>query len=560
MDYKRYIVDLINVEGFNKEDLIKDIIPCKLVEHGDLSLPCFKFVKTMKKSPAIIAGEFAKSIQPDEYISRIIAVNGYLNFTINKTTLAKNVLEEINNAGTDYGKSDIGSGKTVCIDYSSVNIAKPFHMGHLSTTVIGGALYRMYKHLGYNPIGINHLGDFGTQFGKLITAYKKWGRKSDIEKGGVNALQKLYVKFNNEATFDESLNDEARKWFKRIEDKEQEALEIFEWFKEITLTEVKKIYDILDIHFDSYNGESFYNDKMQPILDELKTKKLLVDSEGAKVVELDKYDMPPCLLVKKDGATLYATRDIAAAFYRKKTYDFYKCLYVVAYQQNLHFQQVFKVIELMGYDWAKDLEHVAFGMVSINGEAMSTRQGKVVYLMDAIDKCVEKSKAIIKEKNPNLENLDDTAQKIGVGAVVFSALINNRIKDIDFNYEKVLTFDGETGPYVQYTYARCKSVLEKAEIDGEIDFSNITQIEGALISKLDSFKQVLIDCVNKNEPSMLTRLVVDIAKVFNKFYYDQRIINEDKKLQNFRLYLTKATSIVIKTGLKMLGISAPEKM
>lgn len=560
MDYKSYIVDLIEVEGVDKNELVKDIIPCKLAEEGDLALPCFKFAKILRKSPVMIADEFAKKIEPNEYISKISALNGYLNFTINKNTLAKQVLEEINTLGTDYGKSKIGEGKTICIDYSSVNIAKPFHMGHLSTTVIGGALYRIYKHLGYNPIGINHLGDFGTQFGKLITAYKMWGKKEEIEKGGVNALQTLYVRFNKEAENNEALNDEARKWFKRIEDKEEEALEIFEWFKEITLNEVKKIYDILDIHFDSYNGESFYNDKMQPILDELKEKNMLVESEGAMVVNLDKYDMPPCLLVKKDGATLYATRDMAAAFYRKKTYDFYKCLYVVAYQQNLHFKQFFKVIELMGYDWAKDLEHVAFGMVSINGEAMSTRQGKVVYLMDAIDKCVEKSKAIIQEKNPNLENLDDTAQKIGVGAVVFSALINNRIKDIDFNYEKVLTFDGETGPYVQYTYARCKSVLEKAEIDGEIDFSNISQIEGSLINKLASFKQMLVDCVNKNEPSMLTRLIVDIAKTYNKFYYEQRIIGEDKKLQNFRLYLTKATSIVIKTGLKMLGISTPEKM
>lgn len=561
MDYKKYIASKISIDGLTDDQIYADIVSAPKEEMGDYALPCFKFSRALRKSPVIIAEELAQKIERDEIITKIEAVSGYLNFTINKKDYSKKVIEEVLSKNVNYGKSQIGNGKTICIDYSSVNIAKPFHMGHLSTTVIGGALVRIYNHLGYKTVGINHLGDFGTQFGKLITAYKMWGNRKDIEENGVDALQTLYVKFNDEAEKDESLNDEGRKWFKKIEDGDSEAVEIFEWFKRVTLAEVEKIYETLDIHFDSYAGESFYNDKMQPIIDTLNEKGLLVESQGAKIVDLTEFDMAPCIIVKNDGATLYATRDLAAAVYRKKTYDFEKCLYVVAYQQNLHFKQVFKVLELMGYQWSNKMEHVAFGMVSINGQSLSTRKGRVVYLKDVIEKCVVKAKSIIEEKNPDLENIDDTAQKIGVGAVIFSALFNNRIKDVDFNYDRVLTFDGETGPYVQYTYARCKSVLKKAELNkDEIEYSELTSTESALIKSIESFKKVVVDAATKNEPSIITRNMVEIAKLYNKFYYEQRIICDNKGQQNFRLALTNATAITLKTGLGLLGIKVPEKM
>lgn len=374
-------------------------------------------------------------------------------------------VREILEKGEDYGRSNVGAGKTVCIDYSSINIAKPFHIGHLSTTVIGSSLYKIFNFLGYRSVGINHLGDYGTQFGKLIVAYKRWGDRETVERENIREMLRLYVHFHEEAEKDPALDEEARHWFKRIEDKDPEALELFEWFKELTLKEVAKVYELLGVTFDSYAGESFYNDKMQPVLDELESKGLLTVSEGAKVVDLEAYGMPPCLLVKADGATLYATRDIAAAFYRKKTYDFDQCLYVVAYQQNLHFKQFFKVIELMGYEWAKDLKHVAFGMVSMEGGSMSTRKGKVIFLEEVLSRCIEKALAIITEKNPSLKDKESIAKDVGVGAVIFSTLSANRIKDITFSYDRVLNFEGETGPYVQYTYARCNSVMGKADFE-----------------------------------------------------------------------------------------------
>ena len=561
MNYKHEIAKLINIDGFSVEDIESLITFPKDSSMGDYALPCFKFAKTLHKAPVIIANELKDTIPSSDMIDKVDSVAGYLNFTISKVPFIKETIDKIATEKENYGSSTLGSGKTICIDYSSINIAKPFHIGHLSTTVIGAALYRIYKFLGYNTVGINHLGDWGTQFGKLIVAYKLWGDKQKIENDGIRALLEIYVKFHTEAEKDDSLNDEARAWFKKIEDGDTEALGLFEWFKDITLKEVSRVYKRLDIKFDSYNGESFYNDKMQPILDEIEEKGLSKKSEGATIVDLEEYGMAPCLLKKADGATLYATRDLAAAFYRKKTYDFDKCLYVVAYQQNLHFRQWFKVVELMGYPWAKDLIHVAFGMVSLEGAALSTRKGNVVFLEEVLDNAVSKAYSIICEKNANLDNKEQIAEEVGVGAVVFSALSNNRIKDISFSYDKVLNFDGETAPYIQYTHARCCSVLEKGNMGSEIDYNGLNNEEAfELVKLLERFPQIIEDSASKNEPSMVTRHIVSVAQAYNKFYINHRIIDQPEGIKNARLLLTACTKDVIKTGLGLIGIKAPTKM
>ena len=463
--------------------------------------------------------------------------------------------------GEAYGGSDIGAGKTVCIDYSSVNIAKPFHIGHLSTTVLGGALYRIYRFLGYRVVGINHLGDYGTQFGKLIAAYKHWGSREEVEKGGIHAVNDLYVRFNNEA--DEAMEAEAREYFRLIESGDKEANALFDWFKSLTLAYVQTIYDRLHIRFDSYAGERFYTDKMAPVVDELRQKGLLKESNGAQIVDLEPYGMPPCLILRSDGASLYATRDLAAAIYRKKTYDFYKCLYVVAYQQNLHFQQVFKVLELMGYAWAKDLVHVAYGMVSLEDGAMSTRKGKVVWLEDVISRCVERAREILEEKNPALENKDAVAETVGVGAVVFGALCNNKIKDITFSYDKALNFDGETSVYVQYTCARAASVLNKAQAEGLAGGAApaaVGDAEFELVKLLAEFPAAVLQAAERYEPSIISRFCLDAAKLYNKFYLDCKILQAEGEVRAFRLSLTQAALSVLKTGLGLLGIGVPEKM
>jgi arginyl-tRNA synthetase len=466
MDYKQQLSQLIAPAAGLTADEVSSLIETPADEAlGDFAFPCFRLAKTLRKAPAAIAADIAGALKLPEFISKTNVVGAYINFFLNRKQFIEDTLLEVSEKGASYGSSRLGQGRTVCIDFSAINIAKPFHMGHLSTTVIGNSLCRIYSFLGYKSVGINHLGDWGTQFGKLIVAYKKWGNKQEIEQDSVNAMLKLYVRFHEEAEKDESLNDEGRAWFKKIEDGDKEALEIFNWFKELTLKEAGIIYDMLGVKFDSYAGESFYNDKMQPVIDELKAKGLLEFSDGAYVVRLDNFDLPPCIILKSDGATLYATRDLAAAFYRKHTYDFYKCLYVVAYQQNMHFKQIFKVIELMGHEWAGDMEHVAFGMVSLEDGTLSTRKGKVIFLKDVLDKAVEKTLTIIQEKSPGLENKEDVAKVVGVGAVVFDTLTAARIKDIVFSFDRVLNFDGETGPYVQYTHARCASLLRRAEFD-----------------------------------------------------------------------------------------------
>lgn len=555
MDYRDYIAKKLKDKGVTAADIV---LPPD-TEMGDYALPCFKFAKVLKKSPALIAEDFKNSFVCDGVVGEVSAVNGYLNFKLNKAALAGEVLAEINKKGAKYGSSTVGKGKTVCIDYSSVNIAKPFHIGHLSTTVIGGALYKIYKFSGYNVAGINHLGDYGTQFGKLICAYKKWGNEKEVEKGGIHAINALYVRFNEEA--DEKMEAEAREYFRLIESGDKEANALFDWFKKLTLDYVKKIYKVLNVKFDSYAGERFYTDKMQPVIEELKAKNLLKESEGATIVDLEPYGMPPCLILRSDGASLYATRDLAAAIYRKNTYDFYKCLYVVAYQQNLHFKQIFKVLELMGKEWAKDLVHVAYGMVSLEDGAMSTRKGKVVWLEDVINKCVEKAYAVIDEKNPNLEKKDEIAKTVGVGAVIFGALYNNKIKDIVFSYDKVLSFEGETGVYVQYTCARANSVLAKNTEKMQLPRGYVPNTqEYEVVKALAAFPQTVADAAEKYEPSLVARYAVDLAQKFNKFYIDCKILTAEGDAKYFRLTLTNAVLQTLKNALTLLGIGVPEKM
>ena len=567
MDFKGYIADKINeameiVFGQTMEGVAGFLETPPNPEMGDFAFPCFKLSKTLRMGPPVIAGKLQSALASDEIIDHVECVGGYLNFFLHKTGYAQSIVEKVLEQKEKYGSSDEGQGRVICIDYSSINIAKRFHIGHLSTTMIGNALYKIYEHLGYKCVGINHLGDWGTQFGKMIAAYLKWGNKEEVEKNGVDALTALYVRFHQEAEKDPSLEDEGRLWFKKIEDNDPKATEIFNWFKEITLKDARRVYDMLGVKFDSYAGESFYNDKMQPIIDELREKGLLVESQGAYVVDLEEDNMPPCLILKKDGATLYATRDIAAAFYRKKTYHFYKDLYVVAYQQNLHFKQWFKVVEKMGYEWSKDLEHVPFGMVSYEGRALSTREGYVVYLDELLNRAVEKAREIIEEKSPNLPDKDKVARQVGIGAVVFFDLFNNRIKDIDFRWDRALNFDGETGPYVQYTHARCCSLLAKAgELDAEADYAALENPAAQeVVRTLERFPEVVSEACHRNEPSLVTRYAVELASNFNRFYYENRILTEDAAQSKARANLTAATASCLRTALSLIGVEAPEKM
>ncbi len=528
---------------------------------GDFAFPCFRLAKPLRMAPPKIAENIvANANQPQ--VATAVQVSGYVNFFFNRVNFAENTLNSALSKGERYGAED-ENGKTVVLDYSSINIAKRFHIGHLSTTVIGNSLKRIYTHLGWKAIGINHLGDWGTQFGTMIAAFKRWGDWESVEKGGIDALTALYVRFHEEEQNNPEMADEARAWFKKIEDGDPEATAIFNRFKDLTLRYAKGVYDLMGITFDSYNGEAFYNDKMGRVVDELKAKNLLVESEGASVVDLSDYKMPPCLILKSDGATLYATRDLAAALWRKDNYHFDKSLYVVAYQQNLHFKQVFKVLELMGYDWAKDeMEHVAFGMVSYEGRAMSTRGGHVVYLDELLKRAQEKALVIMQEKSPDMEDMETAARSVGIGAVVFTTLFNSRIKDIDFWWERALNFDGETGPYVQYTHARCCSVLKKApENTAEPDYEALSNDEAqAVLKQISLFPEAIRKAQTDNEPSTVTRATVEVAKAFNKYYYEHRILEGEPAQIAARLQLVKATAGVIRLGLYLIGVDAPEAM
>lgn len=561
MDYKQQIASLLT-PYLPYEEALELLVPPKDIAMGDICLPCFRLAKTMRKSPVAIAQDIAEGIEKPAFLQRVEAVSGYVNFAYSAAEYAGQVVQKVLQQSRDYGKSTVGCGKTVCIDFSSINIAKPFHIGHLSTTVLGMALKRLYRELGYRVVGINHLGDWGTQFGKLIVAYKKWSGREAIEQGGVRALVDIYVKFHQEAEEHPELEEEARAWFKKLEDGDREAIELWTWFKEITLTDDKPIYARLGVEFDSWDGESFYNDKMQAVIDELQQKGLLEDSRGAKIVPMD-GGMAPCLIVKSDGATLYATRDLAAIFYRKATYDFCKCLYVVAYQQNLHFKQVFQVVQKMGYTWYTQLEHVAYGMISLEDGAMSTRKGNAVWLGDVIDKAVAKAKEIIREKSPDLADQDLVAEQVGVGSVIFFSLSNNRIKDIEFHYDRILNFDGETCPYVQYTHARILSLLAKAQATdcALADYSCLSDdVAKDLLRGIERYPALLQDAADKNEPSLITRHVIDLCKLYNKFYFDNKILSAPPAVREARLALSKAVATVIENGMAIIGARLPDKM
>lgn len=530
---------------------------------GDYAFPCFKLAKVMKKSPQLIASEIAEKIEKPVFVEKINVLSAYINFYVNKSVFVENVLEKIDEKGNKYIGSDIGEGKTIVIDYSSPNIAKPFHIGHLRSTAIGNSLYKIYKALGYNVVGINHLGDWGTQFGKLIVAYKLWGNKEAVERDDIKELSRIYVKFHEEAEKNPELNDEARSWLVKMQEGDKEALDLWKWFCDISMKEFNRIYKRLNITFDSYAGESFYNDKMQAVVDELREKNLLTESQGAQIVDLEKYNMPPCLILRSDGGTLYPTRDIAAAFYRKKTYNFDKCIYVTALDQNLHFAQWFKVIELMGYDWAKDLVHTPFGLVSLGDGKLSTRKGHVVLMEDILNMSVEKTKNIIEEKNPNLENKNEIAEKVGIGAIIFEDLFNSRIKNVVFDFDRMLNFDGETGPYAQYTHARACSIIKRAgiDVDENIDYSLLNDEASFNVCKvINEFPNKLAEAADKNEPYIIARQIIELCKAFNKFYNENNILNSEDNVKNARLKLVYAVRNILRDGLDLLGVSAPEQM
>lgn len=532
---------------------------------GDYAFPCFKLAKTFRKAPNVIASEICDKIEESECFTRIETVAAYINFFTDKSMYARSVLEKINVEKEHYGEMSIGEEKTVIIDYSSPNIAKPFHVGHLRSTVIGSSLYNIFAKLGYKCVGVNHLGDWGTQFGKLIEAYKLWGTKEDVEEKGISELTRIYVKFHEEAEKDDSLNDRARAWFVKMQNGDEEAITLWKWFYDISIKEFVRVYDKLGVKFDYFTGESFYNDKMDAVVQELKEKNLLIESNGAMIVDLESDTMPPCLILRTDGGTLYATRDITAALYRKATFDFDKCLYVTAIDQNLHFAQWFKVIDKMGYEWAKDLVHVPFGLVSLSDGKLSTRKGKVVLMEDLLDEAVKKTTGIIDDKNPDLPNKETVAKQVGIGAVIFDDLYNGRIKDIVFSWDRMLNFDGETGPYVQYTHARASSVLNKAgycdEMKENIDYSMITDDASVEVFKILSlYSDKILEAANRYEPSVIARYLVDVSQAFNKFYHDNMILTDDIVVRNARLAVVYAIKIVIKSGLAILGIDSPEQM
>ena len=530
---------------------------------GDFAFPCFKLAKVFRKAPNMIAAELSEKIEAKGVISNVTPLGGYINFFVNKSQLAETVIKDVLTKKEKYGHSDLGKDKTIVIDFSSPNIAKPFHIGHIRTTVIGNALYKIYDSQGYNVVRVNHLGDYGTQFGKLIVAFKLWGSKEAVEANPIPELLKLYIQFHDEAERHPEMEDEARAWFTKLENGDKEAKELWQWFRDESLKEFARVYDLLDIEFDSYNGESFYSDKMDRVIDIIKDKGLLQESQGTNIVDLEEYNMPPALITKNDGSTLYMTRDLAAALYRKENYDFEKCIYVVGSQQSLHFQQLFKVLELVGFEWAKDMVHVPFGMVALEEGTMSTRKGRVVFLEDVLKQAIEKTKETMLTKNPNALNVDEIAKQVGVGAVVFQELSNSRIKDYTFSWSRTLSFEGETGPYVQYTHARCCAVLRKAEeeVTTDINYELLNDVDSAEVLKvIASFNKTILNAMRKNEPHIITRFVLDLAQAFNKFYHDNSILVEDAELRKARLALVCATRQALENGLKLLGMQAPERM
>ena len=572
IDFKKEIAEIIarNLEGLT-EDEIKSMIEIPQDQSmGDYAFPCFRLAKTMRKAPNLIAAELAEKLQGEKLFSEVSPVNAYVNMFVSREEMMKSTVSEVLEKKENFGRSDIGGNKKVIVEFSSPNIAKPFHIGHIRSTVIGNSLSKIYDALGYDVFKINHLGDYGTQFGKMICAYRRWGNREDVINSPIKTLLGYYTKFHVEVEEHPELEGEARAIFTKLEQGSKEEVELWQWFREESLKEFQRVYDMLGIEFDSYNGESFYSDKMPRFEKELSDKGLLQESNGAQVVDLEKYKLGTALIKKSDGSSLYITRDIAAAVYRKENYDFYKNIYVVATQQNLHFQQLFKIIELMGYDWAKQCVHVPFGMVRLEEGTMSTRHGRVVFLEDVLNGAIEKTREIIEEKNPNIENLEEITSQVGIGAVVFNELSNNRIKDYTFKWDQILNFDGETGPYVQYTHARCASLLRKAGEDIVAKAQDPKNVDFALLAKSDSayeltkliyaFPGVVEQAGEKYEPSIITRHIIDIAQCFNKFYHDEHIIVDDEVEKTSKIALVIATKRVIATGIGLLGMKAPERM
>ena len=536
-------------------------------EMGDYSLPCFKLAKEMKKAPQVIANEIKEKLKIDENIvEKIEVVNGYLNFYINSKAIISTVFEEIETKKEQYGSSNIGNGKNIVIDYSSPNIAKPFHIGHLRSTVIGGSLYKIYKFLGYNVTGINHLGDYGTQFGKLIEGYKRWGKEYNIEENPIDELTKIYVRINNLCKEDESVLEECRNNFKKLEDGDPYCTELWQKFRSLSLKEFQKVYDLLDTHFDSLNGEAFYSDKMGEVVDLLEKSGKLIESDGARVIDLEDKQMPPCLIEKTNGSTTYATRDLAAILYRARTYDFDKAIYVTSYEQILHFKQVFEVAKLLGIDekYTNNLVHVPFGMVMLKTGKMSTREGNIIKLEELLNEAISRVSKIIEEKNPNLENKEENAKRVGIGAVIFNDLYNSRIKDEIFDWDTMLNFNGETGPYLQYMYVRTNSILEKAEKVEQFSNIDISLLQDEatinLVKAIYSFGDAVKQSAIKDEPYIISRFLINIAGLFSTFYNENKIIVEDEKVKDARVYVTYCTNLVLKVGTKLLGIQMPEKM
>ena len=568
IDFKNIIAKAIaQVINIDQIEIKKSIEKPKTAENGDYAFPCFRLAKTLRKAPQAIATEIKEDIELNEKeITKVEVVGGYLNFFVNKELLVKEVLQEMEKC-KEYGKSTIGNGKNIVIDYSAPNIAKPFHIGHLRSTVIGASLYKIYKYLGYNVTGINHLGDYGTQFGKLIEGYKLWGEEYNIEENPIDELTKIYIRINQLCKEDEKVLEECRNNFKKLEDGDSYCVEIWQKFRELSLKEFQKVYDLLGSSFDSWKGEAFYSDKMGEVIELLEKSGKLIESEGARIVDLeDKGINTPCIIEKSNGSSTYATRDLAAIMYRARTYDFDKALYVTSYEQILHFKQVFEVAKLLGLDekYTNGLEHVAFGMVLLPTGKMSTREGTSVKLSELLDEAISRAKTIIEQKNPELENKDEVAKKVGVGAVIFNDLAQSRIKDEIFDWDTILNFQGETGPYIQYTCVRTKSVIEKAE--GVPNFSDVDisllqdDYSVKLIKLIYEFEDVLVQVTDKNEPSILSRYLIDVAKAYSNFYNENKIINEDKMLQNSRVFLTYAVGKVLEIASSLLGMEIPDKM
>lgn len=563
MDYKKIISErlkeILDLELEEIQGLVE--IPPKS-DMGDFAFPCFQLSKVMRKAPNMISAELVQQINKGGF-ERVEALGPYVNFFLDKTSFNKTVIEKVLEEADRYGSGNEGAGKNIVVEFSSPNIAKPFHVGHLFTTAIGNSLYKTLKFDGYNPVRINHLGDWGTQFGKLISAYKRWGNEEALEKDPISELLRIYVKFYYEAKENPELDDEGRMYFKRLEDGYEEETAFWNRFKDLSLKEFNKIYDILGVDFDSWAGESFYNDKMDNVVSFLESKGILEDSNGAKVVMLDEYNMPPCLVVKSDGASIYATRDLAAARYRKEHYNFDKCIYVVGKDQILHFKQVFKTLELAGEEWSKDCVHIPFGVVKFADKKLSTRKGDVVLLEELLDSAVDNARELIEEKNPGLANKEETAKKIGIGAIIFTYLKNSREKDITFNWKEMLSFDGETAPYVQYAYARANSIIKRAGNDlATPDFTKlITKEEFELCKTLEEFHKIILMAIDKLEPSIITRYAVDVAKTFNKFYNAHTVLNiQDETLKSARVELIKASAQVIKNALALIAVDVVDEM